>query len=595
MSGSAGRAQSFGIRLALDGADAVESGIRRVQQTAQTATTSIEQTGQSAGRALAVIDRGTAAASAGLTKMGGDFAALAPIVDNAGGAVGRLVLALGSGAGLLGALGAVGAAVSAAVALYQNWDTVSRAVGSAVDYLTGRVRLNETAINDANAALRSYLQLSESATQAGNRRFIETQRTAGDQARDRLTGLDGQIAALEADRARAAAGGSTGAIVRRGGASGLVPTDDFGRAADQAVIDRAARQQADRVRQIDADLDTARRARAGQQAIVDRSDAAIAGAVTDQSNANPGRFTPEPEARPAARGGGGGGASRVNDALREREALIQRNQTADERYAAGLSRIAELNDRLIAQGNEPLPDDVVQREAARLMEEYERATRSAADSTTDLAERSKELERAGAGAAKALTGAFEDLVFEGRNFDDVLKNLERSLLRVGNQALLQPLFQQGFDALLGGGQGGGRGGAAAGGAGGIAGLLGSFFGSSGGAKGTVDALTAAGTLVSTFHQGGVVGAGGAPMRMASAGLFANAPRYHTGGIIGPDEVPIIARRGEVIRTPEQEAALMGRGVTININGVRDVQGFHASRGQVLADISRAVGRGSRNR
>ena len=58
----------------------------------------------------------------------------------------------------------------------------------------------------------------------------------------------------------------------------------------------------------------------------------------------------------------------------------------------------------------------------------------------------------------------------------------------------------------------------------------------------------------TFHAGGVVGrrSGGARRRL-SRSLFRGAPRYHQGGIAGlrPGEVPIIAREGEVIQTPEQ--------------------------------------------
>jgi hypothetical protein len=81
---------------------------------------------------------------------------------------------------------------------------------------------------------------------------------------------------------------------------------------------------------------------------------------------------------------------------------------------------------------------------------------------------------------------------------------------------------------------------------------------------------------------------------------AGAPRLHAGGmagLIGPDEVPAILRRGEVVRTPEQEAALARRmgGITININGVTDAASFRESRGRILADLARAVARGQRGR
>lgn len=49
------------------------------------------------------------------------------------------------------------------------------------------------------------------------------------------------------------------------------------------------------------------------------------------------------------------------------------------------------------------------------------------------------------------------------------------------------------------------------------------------------------------HSGGVIGAGHTEMRFAPASLFADAPRYHSGGqILRPGERPIIAEVGEVM-------------------------------------------------
>ncbi len=56
------------------------------------------------------------------------------------------------------------------------------------------------------------------------------------------------------------------------------------------------------------------------------------------------------------------------------------------------------------------------------------------------------------------------------------------------------------------------------------------------------------------HRGGIAGGPGA-RRLVSPRLFAGARRYHQGGLLGRDEVPIIARRGEGIFTPEQMRAL----------------------------------------
>ena len=52
------------------------------------------------------------------------------------------------------------------------------------------------------------------------------------------------------------------------------------------------------------------------------------------------------------------------------------------------------------------------------------------------------------------------------------------------------------------------------------------------------------------HTGGVVGAPGGSSRMANPSLFANAPRYHGGGIAGmaPDEYPTILKKNEEVLT-----------------------------------------------
>jgi hypothetical protein len=73
-----------------------------------------------------------------------------------------------------------------------------------------------------------------------------------------------------------------------------------------------------------------------------------------------------------------------------------------------------------------------------------------------------------------------------------------------------------------------------------------------------------------YHAGGIVSRDTRPLRLLDPALFAGAGRFHGGGFPGlrSDEVPIIARKGEGVFTPEQMRALGGRGggsdVTLNI-------------------------------
>ena len=96
-------------------------------------------------------------------------------------------------------------------------------------------------------------------------------------------------------------------------------------------------------------------------------------------------------------------------------------------------------------------------------------------------------------------------------------------------------------------------------AGPIANILGSF-----GSGGTNYADFAGGRAYMTpdiaayMHTGGIVGEG-RDMRAVPAHLFDGARRFHSGGILGPDEEPIIARRGEGVFTPEQMSRMAPAG------------------------------------
>ena len=73
------------------------------------------------------------------------------------------------------------------------------------------------------------------------------------------------------------------------------------------------------------------------------------------------------------------------------------------------------------------------------------------------------------------------------------------------------------------------------------------------------------------------------------------------GPLLPDEVPIIARRGELVVPPErvvreEKSAREQRPVTLVVNvTAADASSFRASQGQIAADMARAIDRASRNR
>ena len=66
------------------------------------------------------------------------------------------------------------------------------------------------------------------------------------------------------------------------------------------------------------------------------------------------------------------------------------------------------------------------------------------------------------------------------------------------------------------------------------------------------------------HSGGVIGHAGGRSRNVSAAWFANAPRYHTGGVAGlsADEYPTILQRGEEVLAADSPRNIMNGGAGI---------------------------------
>jgi hypothetical protein len=84
--------------------------------------------------------------------------------------------------------------------------------------------------------------------------------------------------------------------------------------------------------------------------------------------------------------------------------------------------------------------------------------------------------------------------------------------------------------------------------------IGSLFGLGGGAGGAGAEL---GKAAIVAHTGGMLGADTFSTRIVHPAHFDGAPRFGSGGVIGSDEVPIVAHKGEGVFTPAQMAAMGG--------------------------------------
>jgi hypothetical protein len=123
--------------------------------------------------------------------------------------------------------------------------------------------------------------------------------------------------------------------------------------------------------------------------------------------------------------------------------------------------------------------------------------------------------------------------------------------------------------------------------------------------GLLQGAFAGGGLFGLFHGGGVVGERPPAVRHAEFGIFQHAPRFHTGGLVGwpglrPDEVPIIARRGEEVLTrtdPRHRDNHEERTRSINVSMTvvtRDADSFRRSQGQITAELAQLLRRAERN-
>lgn len=192
------------------------------------------------------------------------------------------------------------------------------------------------------------------------------------------------------------------------------------------------------------------------------------------------------------------------------------------------------------------------------------------------------------------SSAFEDAVANGRSLQDVLRGIEQDLLRIGTRRLVTEPLVGAVSSFLSPG-------------GGtfdwmkLLGSLGGFVLGGGAKAGGIDGLginTFSGAATMTprvMHSGGIVGEDGGH-RFMPPWIWNHAQRFHRGGWpglpLGPDEVPVIAQKGERILSRREVAAGAGGSVHITINAT-DAASFRASKGQIAADLTRAVARGRR--
>lgn len=157
------------------------------------------------------------------------------------------------------------------------------------------------------------------------------------------------------------------------------------------------------------------------------------------------------------------------------------------------------------------------------------------------------LQTSAAGWMDSLSGGLADVIMGTGDLKQVINGIIHDMLNMGIKYLMSSMLQ---------------------------GAKGGTTGKAGGAAKTGASKLATGGKVGVHHTGGIVGGSGLASRFVSGSIFKNAPKFHTGGMVGGfpklrgDEVPIIAQKGEGVFTADQMKALgrsAGAGQNIQIN------------------------------
>ncbi|WP_439578269.1 hypothetical protein [Elioraea sp.] len=282
---------------------------------------------------------------------------------------------------------------------------------------------------------------------------------------------------------------------------------------------------------------------------------------------------PLPSGRPEARAGGAArpaARAELDPFARLREAgraLEQELRTPLERYRDELQRL----DNLFQGGF--INTETWTRGLARAGEELQKAQRSAEGASAGVSglegafERLEEsIEGVGRASAQMLADALVGVrALEGGVMGLIQRFASDVLRKLIYDQITAPLAQAAGVLLRSG--------------------LGSLFGAFSGASAhSIPGPPIIPVTATPLHTGGIVGREGGASRAVPEALFAHAPRLHSGGFIGPGEVPIIAKRGEGVFTPEQMAA-MGSGTVI----VQNID----QRGAGAPPIQTETGRGPR--
>lgn len=275
----------------------------------------------------------------------------------------------------------------------------------------------------------------------------------------------------------------------------------------------------------------------------------------------------------------------ATDAERWRKAV----ETPYESYQRTVAELEKMH--ALGAGAGGFTDEEYVRALTKAQEDYAKATEDAAAKQSEMHQKTlsehqkliqswanlqKQVDQVTIGAANAITGnlsqALTDLVTGTKSAKEAFADMSTAIVNDILKMITQMLVQIAYAKILGW-------------------ITGTPTGSVGSMIGTI---AGGGNVLAGFrHEGGDVGQSNG--RSIPIGIFAGAQRFHGGGVVGPDEVPIIAQRGETVLTREQGAKIRNRimgaeekaaaGVTIiNVLDPNLVPDYHAKNPDAILNI-----------
>ncbi len=257
---------------------------------------------------------------------------------------------------------------------------------------------------------------------------------------------------------------------------------------------------------------------------------------------------------------------RVNELLALRDTIQQQIRSELERGNAGTAQnletqLAGTNNLLLSASEQLLQYQIANAEALGLSAEAIETLRLRQDALTESTRQwvtvlglgGEKIANVFTGAASNALSGFAQAIANGKNAFESLADAFRSfaanfLLQIAQMIQQQIIFNLVSRVLsaVGGGLGGGG-----------AGIVGNGSNMLGG----ISNLSVPG-----FHTGGIVGGSATFFRSVSPAMFANAARYHSGGIAGlqPGEVPAILQREEEVLTRDDPRHIMNSGGGSNV-------------------------------